>query len=60
MDKQRDRLVKRHLETWTEEKTLMFGAGEEGAARKADANDVINAIHVDKSRKYADRIIISL
>ena len=53
-------MIKRHLQTWSEEKTRMWGAGEEGAARKADANDVLNAEFIEKSAKYADKIIESL
>lgn len=61
LSKQRDRLIKRHLETWSEEKTRMWGPGEVGAAAKADANDVLNAQMIEAgSRKHADRIIISL
>jgi len=57
---QRERLVKRHLETWTDEKTAMWGPGREGAAKKADSNDVLNAEFVERtSKKWADRVIIS-
>jgi hypothetical protein len=61
MAEQRRRLVHRHLETWSEEKTRLWGAdGEEGAGRKADGNDVINADYVEAcNKKYADLIIIS-
>jgi hypothetical protein len=38
----------------------MWGEGEEGAAKKADANDVPNAIYIQGSAKYADLIIESL
>lgn len=58
-EQQRQRLIKRHLETWTPEKERMWGVGEVGAAKKADSNDVLNAQFVDGHRKYADRIIIS-
>ena len=58
---QRARLVARHLETWSEAKSKMFGAGEEGAGRKADSNDMINAVYIDSTaKKYADLIIQSL
>lgn len=61
MDVQRERLIHRHLETWTEEKTRIFGkSGREGAAIKADSNDVKNACWVDKmSRHHADLIVVS-
>ena len=57
---QRERLIRRHLETWTAEKEKMWGSGEEGAARKADANDVLNAEFVLAHEKYADLVIESL
>ncbi|KAL3789550.1 hypothetical protein HJC23_001358 [Cyclotella cryptica] len=57
---QRQRLVYRHLETWTEEKTKMWGEGEEGAGKKADSNDMLNAEWVDTmSRTFADLIVES-
>jgi hypothetical protein len=56
-----NRLIKRHLETWSEEKTKMWGSGEEGARRKAESNDILNAQYiVDNSMKYADKIIYSI
>ena len=60
-EEQRTRLIKRHLETWSEEKTRIWGDGPNGgAAAKADSNDMINARYVEEtSKKYADRIIIS-
>lgn len=62
MEQQRERLIYRHLETWTKEKTKMFGAdGKEGAARKADSNDVLNAEWVAKmSKQNADLIVVNL
>lgn len=60
-EEQRRRLISRHLQTWTEEKTRMWGAGEVGAAKKADANDVLNAQFVEESsRKFADLVIESV
>lgn len=59
LEKQRQRLIRRHLETWSTEKTRMFGPGEEGAARKADGNDVLNMQYVEEHRKYATREILS-
>jgi pantothenate kinase len=59
-EKQRQRLIRRHLETWTAEKERMFGSGEVGAARKADSNDVLNAQYIEGHRKYADFIIDSV
>jgi pantothenate kinase len=62
MEIQRERLIKRHMETWTEHKTRMFGAaGRDGASIKADSNDVANAYWVDKrSRKHANLIVDSI
>lgn len=61
LEKQRERLISRHLETWTAEKTRMFGEGESGgAAKKADTNDVLNAHFVDLHRRWASREIVSL
>lgn len=60
MKDQRNRLIRRHLETWTEEKSRMWGEGELGATKKADSNDVLNAIFIEGSAKYADLMIESL
>jgi pantothenate kinase len=60
MTVQRERLIKRHLETWTAEKDRMWGPGELGAAKKADANDVLNAAFVDDHKIHADLIITSI
>jgi pantothenate kinase len=60
LEKQRQRLIKRHLETWTTEKESMWGVGVLGAAKKADSNDVLNAQFVDSHRKYADLIVESI
>jgi len=61
LEEQRERLVKRHLETWSEEKTKMWGEGEIGAGAKADANDMLNVGWIEdmSSRKYADLVIES-
>ena len=52
---QRDRVVERHLETWTDEKTAAWGAAtaREGAEKRADSNDVPNAYLVDRCRSFA-------
>lgn len=60
-EEQRARLVTRHLETWSEEKTKMWGKGTTGAEAKADANDMKNADWIDEnSRKHADLVIESV
>lgn len=60
VEEQRERLISRHLETWTEEKVGMWGDGREGAGRKVDANDVLNLITVEATNVHADRVILSL
>lgn len=58
---QRERLIRRHLETWSDEKTRMFGAGALGAGAKADANDMLNLEWIQEmSLKHADYVIESL
>ena len=57
----RERLVRRHLETWTDEKTRMFGEGAMGAGVKADMNDMMNLDWIEAmSRKHANYVIESL
>eukprot|EP01082_Thalassiosira_pseudonana_P008933 g7901.t1 g7901 contig26:529143-530086(+) len=61
LDEQRERLVQRHLETWSDEKSRMWGEGELGAGKKADANDMLNLEWIEEmSREHADLIIESL
>ena len=59
---QRARLVRRHLETWTDEKTAAWGAATalEGAEKRTDANDVPNAELIDACRPFADLAVVSL
>ena len=59
---QRDRVVERHLETWTDEKTAAGGAAtaREGAEKRADANDVPNAYLAERCRACADLEVESL
>lgn len=58
---QRQRLIERHLQTWTEEKTQQWGGmtAREAATRRADYNDVKNAILVNRCKEYSDLIIQS-
>ena len=59
--KQLNRLIKRHLETWSTEKTRLFGEGAEGARKKAESNDMLNAVMIEQwSKPFADRIIVSV
>ena len=62
VQEQRRRLVERHLETWTPEKTVSWGAAtdREGATKRTDFNDVPNAVFVEKCRSYADLVIDSV
>ena len=49
INEQRERLIRRHLRTWTDEKTLLFGAdGRVGAGIKADLNDMKNLIWIEE------------
>lgn len=57
---QRRRLIMRHLETWNEEKTKRWGPGEQGAAARADANDVLNMELIALSEVYAEQVIESI
>ncbi len=61
VEQQRNRLVKRHLETWTAEKDALFGPGEKGAGEKADRNDMLNAVNVARQGRWrASRIVVSV
>ena len=61
LEVQRERLINRHLETWSDAKTRQFGAGRDGAALKADSNDMKNVATIEEnSLQFADRIIISI
>lgn len=62
VEEQRRRLVERHLETWTPEKTVSWEAASdrEGATKRTDFNDIPNAIFVEKCRSYADLVIDSI
>jgi pantothenate kinase len=62
VQEQRRRLVERHLETWTPEKTVAWGAStaREGATKRTDFNDVPNAHLVEKCRRCADVVVDSV
>jgi pantothenate kinase len=57
---QRRRLIRRHLETWNDEKAERWGPGEVGAAARADANDVLNMDIIAPCEAFADRVIESI
>lgn len=59
LEETKRRLVKRHLKNWNEEQAKRWGGdGEEAAARKAEANDMLNARCIMKhSERYASLII---
>jgi len=61
VEEQRRRLIDRHLETWTDAKTALFKSktAKDGAAKRADMNDVLNARVVDACREHADVAIES-
>lgn len=60
MTETRRRLVKRHLENWSEDQTRYWG-GDDGAAaaRKAEANDLKNARCIQKNSRHNAQLIIS-
>ena len=58
-DDQRERLVNRSLENWSELKVKTWGPGRKGAEKKVDANDVLNMDIVAASEKHADVLIES-
>ena len=57
---QRQRLIRRHHETWNEEKAARWGAGLEGAAVRADSNDVLNMGLIGAMEAKAERVIVSV
>ena len=57
---QRQRLILRHYETWNDEKSARWGAGLDGAAARADANDVLNMELIAPSEAYAELVIESV
>lgn len=59
---QKNRLIKRHLETWKEEQTILWKCNneKEAAEKQTDFNDIPNINLVNKCKKYADKIIISI
>ena len=61
-DIQRQRLIRRHLQTWTPEKTLQWKGqtDEEAATIRTDYNDMPNAKLINLCQSYADTIIPSL
>ncbi|GAX22304.1 hypothetical protein FisN_22Hh096 [Fistulifera solaris] len=60
LEEQRERLINRHLKTWTEEKMILWGEGRIGAERKADSNDVLNSAWIhETSRHHADMVLES-
>ena len=56
----RQRLILRHYETWNDEKSARWGAGLDGAAARADANDVLNMELIAPSEAYAELVIESV
>ncbi|CAE8592574.1 unnamed protein product [Polarella glacialis] len=60
LQEQRERLIARHLQSWTDEKSKLWGEGRTGAASKVDANDFLNLELVEATSKNADRVITSV
>lgn len=53
-----ERLIARHLETWTDEKTKRFGPGREGALKKCEMSDLKNSRWIETHcRPFADLIV---
>jgi len=59
---QRNRLIKRHLENWSNEQTIFWECYDEkeAAEKQTDFNDIPNTNLVSKCEKYADKIVISI
>ncbi len=53
-----ERLVRRHLETWDEDKARKWGEGAAGARAKAEANDLKNAVWINKNSRHHAKYII--
>ena len=59
MAETKQRLVHRHLKTWSDEKTQRWGGDDEAAAtRKAEANDMKNAVCIEKNSKAHAHLVI--
>lgn len=56
---QRERLIARSLENWSDLKIQTWGPGRPGAERKVDANDVLNMDIVAASEAFCDVVIES-
>ena len=58
---QRQRVIRRHWENdWSAEQDRVWGPGIEGAAKRADANDVLNMELIAPCEAYAERVIMSI
>jgi len=53
-----ERLISRHLLTWSDEKSRMWGEGTEGARAKAEANDLKNALWIEMTSKHHTNLVI--
>ena len=59
LDETKRRLVKRHLKYWNEEKTKQWGGSDEkAAARKAESNDLKNAVCIQKFSRNNAKLIV--
>lgn len=60
MEETKNRLVKRHLKYWNEEKTKSWGGDDEKAAeRKAEANDMKNARCIQQNSRDKASLIVN-
>lgn len=59
-DETKRRLVERHLRHWDDAKTEQWGGdGEQAAARKAEANDLLNAKCIRRHSRHNANVIVS-
>ena len=58
-EEQIDRLVKRSLKTWSQDKAQTWGEGEEGAKKRVLYNDVKNMELIEYCETLADEVIIN-
>ena len=58
-EEQRERLIVRSLENWSELKIKSWGPGRKGAEDKVDANDTLNMDIVAESEQFADVVVES-
>lgn len=58
-DEQRQRLIRRTMETWSDKKNELWGLGEIGAAARVDFNDVKNMDMISHCESFADVVVLN-